>query len=268
MEKTVIKHCTIMADLMLIDYKSKKIIVADLDGTLAESKHDIDSEMAGLICSLLSSKHFAIAGGGSYDQFSKQVVSKLECSSEKLQKLLLFPVNGSMLYVYDNGWKNEYYEGLSEVDKAKIFKEFEKALADCNYEKPERIWGDAIEDRGTQITFSALGQKAPLEFKLKWDPDQKKRLAIKEKLDKSLPEFDIRLGGTTSIDITKKGINKAYAIKKIEEKGFKREEICYIGDALYEGGNDSIVCGLVDTLQVSGPQQTKEIFRSIIKGGE
>ncbi len=251
---------------MAIDYKNKRIIVTDLDGTLAESKHDIDSEMAGLICSLLSYKYFAIAGGGSYDQFSRQVVSKLECGAEKLKKLLLFPVNGSMLYVYDNGWKKEYYEGLSSEDKAKIIRELEKALNDCNYEKPEHIWGEVIEDRGTQITFSALGQQAPLEFKLKWDPDQKKRLAIKERLDKSLPEFDIRLGGTTSIDITKKGINKAYAIKKIEEKGFKSEEICYIGDALYEGGNDSIVCGLVDTIEVSGPEQTKEIFRRIIKG--
>ena len=79
--------------------------------------------------------------------------------------------------------------------------------------KVEQVWGEVIEDRGSQITFSALGQQAPLEQKDKWDPDFTKRKKIKAILDTLIPEFSVRMGGATSIDITKPGIDKAYGIR-------------------------------------------------------
>ena len=79
----------------------------------------------------------------------------------------------------------------------------------------KKIWGELIEDRESQITYSALGQQAPLKEKKKWDPDFAKRKKIKAILDWSLPDFSVRLGGSTSIDVTLPGIDKAYGIRKL-----------------------------------------------------
>jgi hypothetical protein len=70
-----------------------------------------------------------------------------------------------------------------------------------------KVWGEPIEDRGSQITFSALGQQAPLEEKKRWDPDFTKRKKIKAVLENLIPEFSVHLGGTTSVDVTKPGID-------------------------------------------------------------
>ncbi len=245
--------------------QSKKLIVSDLDGTLAESKESIDSEMSFLISSLLNYVSFAVVGGGNYDQFATQLVGKLKATPENLKKLYLFPANASMLYVYSGEeWVQKYCERLTEEEKARIYKAFEVAFKETGYVKPVLKDDEILEDRITQITFSALGQKAPLDQKLKWDPDRSKRLALKAILDKYLPEFEVRLGGTTSIDVTRKGINKAYAISNLERMGFSKDEMCYIGDALYEGGNDNIVVGLLDTFPVSSPYDTKKILNRII----
>ena len=81
----------------------------------------------------------------------------------------------------------------------------------------KKLWGEAIEDRGSQVTFSALGQQAPLAEKEKWDPDFAKRKKITAILEKLIPEFSIRMGGATSIDVTKPGIDKAYGIGKLRD---------------------------------------------------
>ncbi|MEM4097377.1 MAG: HAD-IIB family hydrolase [Candidatus Micrarchaeaceae archaeon] len=250
---------------MEIQLESKRIIIADLDGTLAESKKSIDPEMQDLIKTVLNYTFFAITGGGSYSQFFTQVINKLNVPSENLKKMYLFPTNASMLYTYNGKeWIRSYCECLTEEEKAKIYKAFDIAFKETGYIKPVLDQDDVLEDRITQITFSALGQKALLEQKLKWDPDRSKRMKMKAILDKYLQEFDVRLGGTTSIDVTRKGINKAYAIVTLEKMGFLRNEMCYIGDALYEGGNDNIMVGLIDTLPVSSPEDTKAILKKLI----
>ncbi len=122
--------------------------------------------------------------------------------------------------------------------------------------------GKIIEDRAGQITFSALGQKAPLEGKREWNKTSDQRQEIRAALDRFLPEFEIRLGGLTSIDITRKGIDKAYGIRQImKHLCAKREDVLFIGDALYEGGNDFPVKKTrIETLQISGPTETKHFI--------
>ena len=78
-----------------------------------------------------------------------------------------------------------------------------------------------------------------MEDKEKWDADFAKRKKIKAILDTLIPEFSVRLGGATSIDVTKPGIDKAYGIKKLQETfGISVKEMIYVGDALFVGGND------------------------------
>jgi phosphomannomutase len=141
----------------------------------------------------------------------------------------------------------------------------EKAVGVAGF-KAQRVWGEVIEDRGSQITFSALGQLAPLEEKEKWDPDFAKRKKIKAILDTLIPEFSVRMGGATSIDVTKPGIDKAYGIRKLRDLlGIPLKEMIFIGDALFVGGNDypAEEAGVV-SIPVRGPNETKRVTEAII----
>jgi hypothetical protein len=179
--------------------------------------------------------------------------------------LSILPTCGTKFFQYAGEWKKIYSEDFTAEEKEKIVSSLEKAVGVAGY-KVERVWGEVIEDRGSQITFSALGQQAPLVEKDKWDPDFAKRKKIKAILDTFIPEFSVRLGGTTSIDVTKHGIDKAYGIRKLRDLlGISLKEMVFIGDALFPGGNDypAIEAGVV-AIEVRGPNETKLVVETII----
>jgi phosphomannomutase len=243
----------------------KKLIVFDLDGTLAESKSALDAEMSALLAGLLTVAKVAVISGGDWPQFEKQLVSNLPPGQE-MENLLLLPTCGTKFFQFNGGgWKKLYADDLSAAEKGKILASFQQALAETGF-KPERTWGEIIEDRGSQITFSALGQQAPLAEKAKWDPDFAKRKKIQAILDTLIPEFSVRLGGTTSIDVTKPGIDKAYGIRKLRELlGIGIEEMIFVGDAIFPGGNDYPPKEMgVDSIQVRDITETKRVIESII----
>lgn len=127
-------------------------------------------------------------------------------------------------------------------------------------------WGKIIEDRGTQIPFSALGQQAPIEEKKKWDTDSAKRKQMKALLADLIPEFSVRLGGTTSIDISKLGIDKGYGIRKLHDTlGIAIDEMIFISDALFPGGNDypAKEAGVV-SIQVRDSNEDKRVIETIV----
>lgn len=254
------------------NFKTAKLVVADLDGTLSKSKAPMDDEMSELIRELLKYKPLAVISGGSYKQFQDQFITNLSKNSSDLSNLYIFPTCATSMYVMNGGrWDKVYGESLSENIKKEIFAAFEKGLDEYGFKKPDELYGEMIEDRGTQITFSAFGQQAPLELKKTWDPEGKKRLSIIEHLVKYLPkETQAKVGGTTSIDITLKGIDKAYGIKKIQEHlGYTIEEMLFLGDALFEGGNDYPVKATgVRSIQVSGPEESKKIIKQIIQSAK
>jgi len=242
----------------------KKLIVFDLDGTLAESKSPLDAEMAKLLNSLLGIVKVAIISGGNWPQFETQVLANLS-HGECLKNLSLLPTCGTKFYRYDGGWTKIYSEDFTPGEKAKITRALQQVSDDSGL-KPVRVWGEVIEDRGSQITFSALGQQAPLEAKEKWDPDFSKRKKMKERLDQLIPEFSVRLGGTTSVDVTKPGIDKAYGIRKLRDTlGIAIREMIFVGDALFPGGNDypAEEAGAL-SIQVKNPHETKRVIETII----
>ena len=242
----------------------KKLIVFDLDGTLAESKAALDDEMAERLRDLLSILRAAVISGGNWPQFEAQLLANLP-HDERLKNLSLLPTCGTKFFQYKGPWKEIYSEDFTDVEKEKIIGALKRALDSADF-KPGHLWGELIEDRGSQITFSALGQQAPLEEKKKWDPDFVRRTKIKTILDTLIPEFSVRMGGATSIDITKPGIDKAYGIRKLRDiLGIEIEEMIFIGDALFPGGNDhparetSVVC-----IQVRDPDETKRVIEAIL----
>jgi phosphomannomutase len=242
----------------------KKLIVFDLDGTLAESKSPLDAEMAALLHALLGATQVAVISGGDWPQFEKQLLSNLP-QDTLLENLSLLPTCGTKFFQYTATWKKLYSEDFTAAEKERIITSLKQALGTAGF-KVEKLWGETFEDRSSQITYSALGQQAPLEEKNKWDPDFSKRKKIKEILDPLIPGFSVRLGGATSIDVTKSGIDKAYGIRKLRDLlGITVQEMVFIGDALFPGGNDfpvkatGVVC-----IPVHGPVETKPVTEAII----
>jgi len=242
----------------------KTLIVFDLDGTLAESKTSLDAEMATLLSALLAIAKVAVISGGDWPQFATQLLSNLP-HDQRLKNLSLLPTCGTKFYQFEDGWRKLYSEDFSAGEKAKILRSLTQALASAGY-KVDHVWGEVTQDRGSQITFSALGQQAPIDEKKQWDPGFTKRKSIKALLDPLIPEFSVRLGGTTSIDITKHGIDKAYGIRKLEEiLRIGIPEMIYIGDAIFPGGNDypakqaGVLC-----ICVRDPNETKRVIEAII----
>ncbi len=245
----------------------KELIIFDLDGTLNVSKMSLDEEMAVLICELLLKTKVAIISGASFAQFEKQFLKSLNCQSDNLGRLFLMPTSGGSLYQYEkNSWVEVYKESLSEEEIEKIHNAFDLAIVDEGVALPVDTYGEIIEDRGSQVTYSALGQEAPIELKEKWDIDHSKREKIVKKLVSYIPEFEVRIGGTTSIDVTKKGIDKAYGVEKIKKYlDISKEKILFIGDAIFPQGNDySVKKTGIETIQVSGPEETKRIIREFL----
>ncbi len=242
----------------------KKLIVFDLDGTLAESKSAIDAEMAALLDSLLEIVKVSVISGGAWRQFEKQVLAHL-AQDERLKNLALLPTCGTKFYQYGSKWELLYSEDFTDEEKQKIIGALKKAIgsSDCGAAK---VWGDVIEDRGSQITFSALGQQAPLDEKKKWDPDFAKRKRMKALLDELIPEFSVRLGGATSVDVTKPGIDKAYGIRKLRDVlKIPIPEMIFVGDAIFPGGNDypAKEAGAV-SIEVKDPHETKRVIEAVL----
>ena len=241
----------------------KKLIIFDLDGTLAKSKSAVDTEMLSLLYKLISVVKVAIISGGDWPQFEKQLINKLSLD-KNLQNLFILPTCGTKFYQYTNRWQKLYSEDFSTDEKNKIIKTLKNIIKEVDF-KVKKIWGAVIEDRGSQITYSALGQEAPLINKKKWDFDHSKRLQIKLRLEKLIPEFSVSIGGTTSIDITKKGIDKGYGVRKLcTVLDVSIQDVIFIGDALFPEGNDypakdtGVLC-----IQVIDSEETKRVIEAI-----
>jgi hypothetical protein len=241
----------------------KRLIVFDLDGTLAESKSSLDAEMAALLSALLRIAKVAVISGGAWSQFEAQVLSKLP-HDDHLARLSLLPTCGTRFYQYQSGWKLLYAEDFNAEEKDKIIRSLQQVIDRSGF-KAEKTWGEIIEDRGSQITFSGLGQQAPIEAKKNWDPSFTKRKMIKAALDSLIPEFSVRLGGTTSVDVTRPGIDKAYGIRKLRDiLGIGIDEMIFIGDDLFPGGNDypAKQAGVL-SIHVRDPEESKRVIEAI-----
>lgn len=255
--------------------KPKKLIVFDLDGTIARTKSPMDQEMAELMTKLVSNYKVAVIGGGKIDLFHLQLLDDLKVKKEFLKNLYLFPTTATTFLVYKNGWKKVYSLKLSRSEVKKIKAAFEKVFKEIGYQHPKKTYGEIIEDRGSQVSFSVYGQdlvtalgdkgiRMKEQWKRKYTPVKMK---IAQHLSKHLPEFEVRAAGFTTVDVTKKGIDKAYGLKQIEKYlKVKIKDMVFIGDAIFPGGNDYAVTKTpVDYIKVDGPEETKKVIRHLLQ---
>jgi hypothetical protein len=253
----------------------RKVIAFDLDGTLAPSKSPLPDKMAELLNRLLDKYQVCVMSGGKFGQFEIQLLSNLHISADKLVKLHLMPTCGTRYYKYDGAagrWTLQYAEDFSRDEKQKIIGALNKGIDHLGY-REKKTWGDVIEDRGSQITFSALGQdivaqlgEEGVRLKENWDPEGIKKHKLRDYVASIIPEFEVRVGGGTSVDITKPGIDKAYGINKLLSLlSISKKDIFFIGDRLEEGGNDYPVKAMgVDCMAISSWQETSLAVEAIV----
>jgi HAD superfamily hydrolase (TIGR01484 family) len=257
----------------------RKVIAFDLDGTLAPSKSPLPDRIGELLDKLLEKYHVCVISGGKFGQFEKQLLNNLKADPANLERLHLMPTCGTRYYKYDMAkreWNIVYAEDFTEAEKDKIIDVIKKVAKNLGYEE-KQVYGEVIEDRGSQITFSALGQdivdhlgEEGLKRKEAWDPDNAKKNKMRDAAAELLPEFEVRVGGVTSIDITKPGIDKGYGMKKLMAMlEIGKEEIYFIGDRVVEGGNDYPVKVMgIDTIQISDWKETALVIEAIINVSE
>lgn len=243
----------------------KDLVVFDLDGTLAASKSPLDADMAGWLSRLLGVVKVAIISGGAWPQFEKQILPKL-ADDDRLDNLSLLPTCGTKFYQHKAGqWGLLYAEDFTPDETAQVIAALNTAL-DQSGLRPKTSWGDLIEDRGGQVTLSALGQAAPLDAKTAWDPGMEKRKKLKAILEPLIPGFSAQIGGSTSIDITRPGIDKAYGIRKLRDVlKIPVERMLFMGDALFPGGNDypAEEAG-AESIRVRDPLESARIIQAIV----
>ncbi len=252
---------------MTSDIKIPKIVMFDLDKTLARSKQPLDKTMAKLFANLSTKTNVAVITGGKLDQLVQQVIDQLPPTAV-LANVYLLPTSGGGLFTHENHeWTRVYEQSLSQDEAEHIEEVMEQVIAQSKIVNLSvKSYGERIEQRGTQVTFSALGQEAPIDKKEAWDPDNIKRPKLRDAIAKALPKYDVKVGGSTSIDVTKHGINKAYGVQKLSEfLDIPISEMLYVGDALFPGGNDEIVKEThVKTHSVCGPSETETLIQSLL----
>jgi phosphomannomutase len=247
-----------------------KLVIFDLDGTLAESRQPVSAETGELLAELLIHMPVAIMSGATLNQFELQVLPALPDNAH-FDRLYLFPTNAAQCFTYKAGaWQSRYDRSFNPFERGRILQALKEALEETGLADDARrppAWGERIDDRRAQITFSALGQRAPMEEKAKWDPEIEKRKKLRVALVKRLPDFEVRINGSTSIDITQKGVNKAYGVRQLVQiTDISIAEMLYVGDALTEGWSASVVINTgVHTHEVFGPEETAALIKEILK---
>lgn len=256
-----------------VAFMKKKLIVFDLDSTLSPSKSPLPDRIAGLLSQLLAKFQICVISGGKYKLFQEQLLTRITTDPVLLKKLHLMPTSGTRYIRFENGlWKEQYAENIAPRDKKRIAEALKAGLDEAGY-REEKVYGDIIEDRDSQISLSIFGQEIVaglgeegIKIKEAWDPDGSKKLRLRDIVAPKIPDFEVRSAGTTTIDVTKPGIDKAYGVQKLLDLlSISKDEVLFIGDKLIEGGNDYPVKAMgIDCMEVSRWQDTALIIEAIL----
>jgi len=256
------------------DQKTVRLVAFDLDDTLAPSKSALDPRMGELLVRLLEVVEVCVISGGQFGQFETQLVDNLPLDHpEALTRMHLMPTCGTQYYLFQDGaWRQQYAENLTPEQKEAALAAVESEAKRLGYWEPDNagveVWGPVLEDRGSQITFSALGQAAPVGAKKSWDPTGEKKNALRAAVQQHLGDLEVRSGGSTSVDITRRGIDKAYGMRKLSQlTGIPFDEMLFVGDRLDPDGNDFPVIALgIPTRAVEGWEDTATLVEGFLVG--
>jgi len=237
--------------------EGKETLIFDMDNTLTESCQKVDAEMVSLLNKVSENYKIVIATGGTYAHVKHQVLNECNFGAHAIS------VCGSRCDFYDIGEKNLWNNKLELHEKEMIRYALVSLIIEFDIKKISWL-NDQIQDRDAQITFSALGRTAPKDIKDNFDKSKRKRKEWVKYLYNFIPnEYSIKIGGTTSIDICRGHPDKSTALVKLFGKELKT--CLYVGDSLFNGGNDSPVLKVMDCHSVDSPEDTKEFLRKVLE---
>jgi HAD superfamily hydrolase (TIGR01484 family) len=222
--------------------------------------------MLGKLKALLGHIPVAIMTGAGFKRMESQFLEKI-VAAPRSDRFYLFPNSSAQCYIHEEGsWKLAYNFALTEEEREHIKSTIQKTVEESEMLRTIPHAGQQLFDREAQVAYTPVGVEATLETKQTWDSDGVKRKFLFETLKRALPEFEILLGGMTTIDITRKGINKSYGVQWLSARlEIPTKEMLYVGDAFNEGGNDMVVIPTgIQTHPVSGPEDTGKLVDELL----
>lgn len=214
----------------------------DLDKTVAPPRQPMLPQMHDLLSSF--SCDIVIVSG--------QEVDKIKWQSNELDAIRLGQ-NGN--HATESDGTLLWHFPLEDSHREEILAHIKELMNVIEHEI-NHDW-QPIEDRGAQITFSPIGNTAPVEVKKVYDPDCKKRNDLLAQVPFVSDELIVKIGGSTSLDYIHKDRHKGTNVQKlIDHKGWDKSDCIYFGDGLYPGGNDEAVIGVIETILVDDHHDT------------
>jgi len=255
-----VKGPSILDEYDQTKHGDKKVLIADVDETICETCQEISSEMAVEIDRLVKQGYtWAFISGTKVDDLQKMISSKV-----KEEHHLLATTGTNYVKVTPQGNDLIYQQSFSTEQKQEIMAALDKVITHFDI-RAMTTKEDQVQDRDSQITLSAIGRNAPIELKKQYDPDGEKRKVWIGYLQDLLGDrYDYKIGGTTSLDITQKGLDKEWGIKEFaKQNNILLKEILFFGDKIYPGGNDYPASKIVDCIAVKNPEDTLRELRKI-----
>lgn len=220
--------------------------------------------MAGLLRELLGYGWVGVTSGYTMAHFRKQVLGPLGTSTD-LSTMFFAPQMGAEFYLLESAqgeWKRWSCGDLTTGEKQRI----QHAISEVSRMTKIVSVGPVLDDRGCQIAYAALGMDASLEEKQRWDPDMAKRQVLKQHLEQRLPEFEVSIGGHTTITVWHKGMDKRLCLKWLKQVlGYNAKDVVYVAND-FEGEDGCIRDAGAEGIPVAGPKDTKRVVRSWLEG--
>lgn len=252
-----------MALISSLPSRRPSAIFCDVDDTVAPSTQPIAPDMVAALCALADAGvKLGFVSGASIDLLLKQVSVKLP-----REHVLLGTSGSHAVRIAADGGRSELFKlDFSATEREEILSALEGLIREHGIQT-ETTLADQLQDRGCQFTLSALGRGADAAHKRAFDPEGAKRREWVRYLTARLGDgrFSVRMGGTTSIDITAKGVDKASGMRRLlREQGWKAEDGLYFGDRFEETGNDHPVLALMDCVAVHSPADTLKHLKAFL----
>ncbi len=232
----------------------------DLDNTLTRSKSKIEQAHAAMLLQL-SPRADIVAVSGSRESVISDHLEGLRGVYHMLSQ------NGN--YAEHRDGKVLWNRTLAPFQKEAIERVVRKMIAFLSL--PINNPDDIFEDRGSQMSYSLIGHHENIALKEKVDPDFMKRKELLRQFSRDIRNLEeevnieVRIGGTTCLDFFERGKHKGYNIAEfIRERGWEADRCIYFGDALFPGGNDETVIGVIPTQPVKDYRETYRYLASML----
>lgn len=237
-----------------------KHIFFDLDKTLTASRSPMNESHQELFDVLCQKIDVSVVTGGTVDQIREQITPRFD------NRYHILAQSGNQTFLKDGTklWQDE----LSS-EQVRITLDFISKLR-SHFKEHVRDESDLVENRGAQIAFSVIGFHEDLERKYAFDPDESRRRdALRAMPDEvqTLREIGIEVvpAGTTNFSFIPLGKHKGFNVKRfVEHMQWKTYDCMYLGDALFPGGNDESVIGVIPTKSVTGPDDTFLFVKEVV----